>query len=84
MFCNYSIIAVLVHYITMITICKESVILLQLLHKYKYVTRSVKIHHVSAQESLRFLNQVRAGRRPARTWFLEIAFVQEVSMRMCV
>ena len=31
-----------------------------------------------------FLNQARAGRRPARAWFLEIAFVREVSMRVCV
>ena len=30
-----------------------------------------------------FLNQARAGRRPARTWF-RIAFVREVSMRVCV
>ena len=30
------------------------------------------------------LNQARAGRRPARAWFLEIAFVREVSMRVCV
>ena len=33
---------------------------------------------------LLFLNQARAGRRPARTWFLRIAFVREVSMRVCV
>ena len=31
-----------------------------------------------------FLNQARAGRRPARAWFLRIAFVREVSMRVCV
>ena len=31
-----------------------------------------------------FLNQARAGRRPARAWFLEIAFVRGVSMRVCV
>ncbi len=31
-----------------------------------------------------FLNQTRAGRRPARVWFLEIAFVREVSMRVCM
>ena len=31
-----------------------------------------------------FLNQARAGLRPARAWFLEIAFVREVSMRVCV
>ena len=31
-----------------------------------------------------FLNQARAGRRPARAWFLEIAFVREVSMHVCV
>ena len=32
------------------------------------------------------LNQARAGRRPARTWFLEIAFVREVRSYawMCV
>ena len=30
------------------------------------------------------LNQARAGRRPARAWFLRIAFVREVSMRVCV
>ena len=32
------------------------------------------------------LNQARAGcsLRPARAWFLEIAFVREVSMRVCV
>ena len=56
MFCNYGIIAVLMHYITMIRICKESVILLQLLHNYGYVTRSMKIYHVSTQESLHFLH----------------------------
>ena len=27
-----------------------------------------------------FLNQARVGRRPARAWFLRIAFVREVSM----
>ena len=31
-----------------------------------------------------FLNQACAGRRLARTWFLEIAFVREVFMRVCV
>ena len=31
-----------------------------------------------------FLNQARVGRRPARAWFLRIAFVREVSMRVCV
>ena len=31
-----------------------------------------------------FLNQARAGHRPARAWFLEIAFVREVSMRVCM
>ena len=31
-----------------------------------------------------FLNQARAGHRPARAWFLEIAFVREVGMRVCV
>ena len=31
-----------------------------------------------------FLNQVRAGLWPARSWFFEIAFVQEVSMCVCV
>ena len=30
------------------------------------------------------LNQARAGHRPARAWFLRIAFVREVSMRVCV
>jgi len=30
-----------------------------------------------------FLNQARAGQRPARDWFLEIAFVRDVSM-LCV
>ena len=30
------------------------------------------------------LNQARAGRRPARAWFLRIAFVWEVSMRVYV
>ena len=30
------------------------------------------------------LNQARASLRPARAWFLEIAFVREVSMRVCV
>jgi len=29
-----------------------------------------------------FLNQSRAGLRPARDWFLEIAFVRDVCMRM--
>ena len=31
-----------------------------------------------------FLNQARAGRRPVHAWFLEIAFVWEVSMRVYV
>jgi len=31
-----------------------------------------------------FLNQARAGRRPVRDWFLEIAFVRDVCMRVCV
>ena len=31
-----------------------------------------------------FLNQVRAGHSPAHAWFLEIAFVQELSMCVCV
>ena len=31
-----------------------------------------------------FLNQVRAGRRPVRTWFLEIDPVHDVCMCMCV
>jgi len=31
-----------------------------------------------------FLNQVRAGRRLAHAWFLEIAFVRDVSMHVCV
>ena len=30
------------------------------------------------------LNQARAGRRLVRTWFLEMAFVWEVSMCVCV
>jgi len=30
------------------------------------------------------LNQARAGLRLARDWFLEIAFVRDVSMCMCV
>ena len=32
---------------------------------------------------LHFLNQARAGLRPARAWFLRIASVRE-SMRVCV
>jgi len=31
-----------------------------------------------------FSNQVRAGLGLARNWFLEIAFVRDVSMRVCV
>ena len=31
-----------------------------------------------------FLNQVRAGQRPACAWFLEIAFVREVGVCVCV
>ena len=31
-----------------------------------------------------FLNQVRAGRRPARAWFLKIDPVQIVCMHVCV
>ena len=31
-----------------------------------------------------FLNQARANQRPAHTWFLEIAFVWEVGMRVHV
>ena len=33
---------------------------------------------------INFLNQARAGLRLARAWFLEIAFVREVSMCVCV
>jgi len=32
----------------------------------------------------KFLNQAHTGRRPARDWFLEIAFVRDVSMLVCV
>ena len=38
---------------------------------------------VSCTDSI-FLNQARAGHRPACAWFLNIAFVREVSMRVCV
>ena len=31
-----------------------------------------------------FLNQARAGHRPARTWFLKIDPVRVVRMRVCV
>ena len=31
-----------------------------------------------------FLNQARASQRLARAWFLEIAFVREVGMRVCL
>ena len=31
-----------------------------------------------------FLNQARAGRRPARAWFLKIDSVRIVGMRVCV
>ena len=31
-----------------------------------------------------FLNQARAGRRPARAWFLKIDPVRTVGMRVCV
>jgi len=31
-----------------------------------------------------FLNQLRACLRPARDWFLEIAFIHDVSMFVCV
>ena len=34
--------------------------------------------------SEQFLNQACAGLQPARDWFLEIAFVREVGMRVCV
>jgi len=30
-----------------------------------------------------FLNQARTGQSPASDWFLEIAFVYNVSMRVC-
>ena len=33
---------------------------------------------------LRFLNQARAGRRPARAWFLKIDPVRIVGVRVCV
>ena len=29
-------------------------------------------------------NQVHIGQRPARTWFLEIAFVHDIGMSVCV
>jgi len=38
---------------------------------------------IIAQDYL-LLNQARAGQRPACNWFLEIAFVHDVSMRVCV
>ena len=31
-----------------------------------------------------FLNQAHAGLQPVRAWFLEIAFVREVGMCVCV
>jgi len=31
-----------------------------------------------------FLNQARAGFWPARNWFLEIGFVRDVCMHVCV
>jgi len=31
-----------------------------------------------------FLNQARTGLRPTRDWFLEIAFVRDVCMRVCM
>ena len=31
-----------------------------------------------------FLNQARTVQRQARTWFLEIAFVHKVGMRVCM
>ena len=34
--------------------------------------------------SLRILSIFKPGQRPARTWFLEIAFVWEVSMHVCL
>ena len=33
---------------------------------------------------LLFLNQAHAGHSPARAWSLEIAFVREVGMHVCV
>ena len=32
----------------------------------------------------KFLNQARAGRRPARAWFLEITFIPPVYVCVCV
>ena len=57
---------------------------------YKKVKRLVCrygiVHCVAVDEvlSLMFLNQVRAGHRPAHTWFLKIDPVQIVGMRVCV
>ena len=31
-----------------------------------------------------FLNPTRADQRPVRAWFLDIAFIQEVGMHVCV
>ena len=31
-----------------------------------------------------FINQARAGQRPAYVWFLEMTFVQEVGMHVCL
>ena len=53
--------------------------------KYIYVDRPLNSHNIMFCLNV-LLNQARAGRRPARAWFLRIAFVREVSMRvwMCV
>ena len=40
--------------------------------------------HTDFADKSNFKNQARAGRRPARAWFLDIAFVREVGMRVCV
>ena len=77
--------------------CRDkSLVIILIMHNYKYGMEIVRIHvkiinfpidllfrwNIIIKNSL--LNQARTGLWPARDWFLEIAFVRDVSMLACM
>ena len=52
------------------------------LHPYSLISTVVIVLSICASSYV-FLNQRHADQRPARPWFLEIAFVPEVGMHAC-
>ena len=68
---------------------KVTMVYIVIYHGIKSAKQNLKIQYSVGNEEISvftklLLNQARAGHRPARTWFLEIAFVQEVSVCVCV